>query len=48
LRQTQLLPLSALFAVDASSANYHENNKASIFYAESWLLTHYLMTRDWR
>jgi tetratricopeptide (TPR) repeat protein len=48
LRQFQLLPLSTLFAVNASSPYYHENNKASIFYAESWALTHYLMVQDWR
>ena len=48
LHQNQLLPLGTLFAVNASSPYYHENNKASIFYAESWALTHYLMTRDWR
>jgi tetratricopeptide (TPR) repeat protein len=48
LRQTPLLPLSTLFAVNASSPYYHEENKASIFYAESWALTHYLITRDWR
>jgi tetratricopeptide (TPR) repeat protein len=48
LQQKQLVPLSVLFAVDATSPYYHEDNKASIFYAESWALTHYLMTRDWR
>lgn len=48
LRQEKTLPLSTLFAIDASSPYYHEENKASIFYAESWALTHYLMTRDWR
>jgi tetratricopeptide (TPR) repeat protein len=48
LRQTPPLPLSTLFAVNASSPYYHEENKASIFYAESWALTHYLITRDWR
>jgi tetratricopeptide (TPR) repeat protein len=48
LRQNQLLPLSTLFAVNASSPYYHEENKTSIFYAESWGLTHYLITRDWR
>jgi tetratricopeptide (TPR) repeat protein len=48
LHQTPMLPLSTLFAVNASSPYYHENNKASIFYAESWVLTHYLMTEDWR
>jgi tetratricopeptide (TPR) repeat protein len=48
LQQTPPLPLGTLFAVNASSPYYHEENKASIFYAESWVLTHYLMTRDWR
>jgi len=48
LRHTPPLPLSTLFAVNASSPYYHEENKASIFYAESWALTHYLITRDWR
>jgi tetratricopeptide (TPR) repeat protein len=48
LHRTELLPLSTLFAVDASSPYYHEENKTSIFYAESWLLTHYLVTRDWK
>jgi hypothetical protein len=48
LHVTPPLPLSTLFAVDASSPYYHEKNKTSIFYAESWVLTHYLITRDWR
>ena len=48
LRQNSPLPLDTLFQVNASSPYYHENNKVSIFYAESWALTHYLITRDWR
>jgi len=48
LRETPLLPMTVLFAVDASSPYYHEESKTSIFYAESWALTHYLVTRDWR
>jgi tetratricopeptide (TPR) repeat protein len=48
LHHTPPLPLSTLFAVNASSPYYHEENKTSIFYAESWVLTHYLITRDWR
>jgi hypothetical protein len=48
LQGTKLLPLGTLFAVDASSPYYHEENRNSIFYAQSWLLTHYLITRDWR
>ncbi|HME01011.1 MAG TPA: DUF1570 domain-containing protein [Terriglobia bacterium] len=47
LRQNPPLPLTTLFQVNASSPYYHEENKTSIFYAESWALTHYLTTRDW-
>jgi hypothetical protein len=43
LRTQQFIPLSVLFAVDHSSPYYNESEKTSIFYAESWLLTHYLM-----
>jgi tetratricopeptide (TPR) repeat protein len=46
LRQNRLLPLPALFKVDASSPYYHEEQKASVFYAESWALTHYLEVTD--
>jgi len=46
LRQLHLLPLNTLFAVNSSSPYYNEESKASIFYAESWALTHYLTIRD--
>jgi tetratricopeptide (TPR) repeat protein len=46
LRQNRLLPLPTLFKVDATSPYYHEEQKASVFYAESWALTHYLEVRD--
>lgn len=46
LRHNRLLPLSALFAIDESSPYYHEKDKGSIFYAESWALTHYLFVKD--
>jgi len=42
LRQ-RFLPLSELIAVDRSSALYNEGERRSIFYAESWALTHFLM-----
>ena len=48
LKQEHPLPLRTLFAVNASSPYYHEENKTSIFYAQSWVLTHFLITRDWR
>jgi len=46
LRQQRLLPLATLFTVDHNSPYYHEENKGSIFYAESWAFTHYLEIRD--
>lgn len=46
LRQNSLLPLDTLLDVNYSSPYYHEESKASIFYAESWALTHYLIIRD--
>jgi len=46
LRQSRPLPLPTLFAVDFRSPYYHEENKGSIFYAESWALVHYLRIKD--
>ena len=46
LRQNRLLPLTTLFTVDHNSPYYHEENKGSIFYAESWALTHYLEIKE--
>jgi tetratricopeptide (TPR) repeat protein len=46
LRENRLLPLPVLFTVDANSPYYHEENKTSIFYAESWALIHYLQVTD--
>jgi tetratricopeptide (TPR) repeat protein len=46
LRQNALLPLTTLLKVDATSPYYHEEHKGSVFYAESWALTHYLEITD--
>lgn len=43
LGQRNLLPLETLFAVDTSSPYYNEDQKQTIFYAQSWLLVHYLI-----
>lgn len=48
LQQNRLLPLATLFAVDRNSPYYHEEQKGSAFYAESWALTHYLQVRDFQ
>jgi thioredoxin-like negative regulator of GroEL len=48
LRSKPLIPLPVLFKVDHNSPYYNEQNKVSIFYAESWALIHYLMLGDHR
>jgi tetratricopeptide (TPR) repeat protein len=44
LLRERYMPLAELIAVDHSSPLYNEGSKRSIFYAESWALTHYAMT----
>lgn len=46
LAENSLLPLNELFAVTHDSPQYNESEHQGIFYAESWLLTHYLMLGD--
>jgi Tfp pilus assembly protein PilF len=46
LNANRMLPLATLFAVDRKSPYYHDESKGSVFYAESWLLTHYLIAGD--
>jgi tetratricopeptide (TPR) repeat protein len=43
LAHTPLMPLQKLFAVERDSPEYNERQSQGIFYAESWLLVHYLM-----
>jgi tetratricopeptide (TPR) repeat protein len=46
LSQNRLLPLTTLLAVDHNSPYYHDEQKGTVFYAESWALTHYLIVTD--
>ncbi|HEY6447249.1 MAG TPA: hypothetical protein VIY53_12380, partial [Acidobacteriaceae bacterium] len=46
LQHTPFIPLETLFRVDADSPYYHEEQKVSVFYPESWALTHDLLTSD--
>jgi tetratricopeptide (TPR) repeat protein len=46
LRQNRLLALPTLLKVDHSSPYYHEEQKGSVFYAESWALTHFIEITD--
>jgi hypothetical protein len=43
LLRERFIPLAQLIAVDSSSDLYNEGERRSIFYAEAWALTHYLM-----
>ena len=43
LAQKPLMPLRELFAVTRDSPEYNERERQGVFYAESWLLAHYLM-----
>jgi tetratricopeptide (TPR) repeat protein len=46
LKKYSMMPLPALMAVTWDSPYYTETDKAAIFYAQSWALTHYLMLGD--
>ena len=46
LARQPLMPLAELFAVTHDSPQYNERERQGIFYAESWLLTHFLMAGD--
>jgi tetratricopeptide (TPR) repeat protein len=48
LRQQQILPLTTLLTIDHSSPYYHDEQKGSVFYSESWALTHYLEITDYK
>src|SRR5439155_1233507 len=44
LRTHDLMPLPELFAIGAGSAAYHEGDRRGTFYAQSWLLTHMILS----
>jgi hypothetical protein len=44
LQQSKLIPVEVLLQVDHRSPYYNEENRASMFYAESWALVHFLLT----
>src|ERR1700730_11715950 len=43
LNKNEWLPIKTLLSVTETSPYYNEKNPASIFYAESWAVTHYLL-----
>jgi len=46
LTEQPLMPLADLFSVKEDSPAYNEEQRQGRFYAESWLLTHFLMVGD--
>lgn len=42
----RLMPLERLFAITRNSAEYNTPSRAALFYAESWALTHMLVTDE--
>ena len=46
LANAPMMPLDVLFSVGRDSPQYNEATRQGVFYAESWLLTHYLMNGD--
>jgi tetratricopeptide (TPR) repeat protein len=43
LGERKLIPIQTLLEVDHNSPYYNESDRASVFYAESWAVVHYLM-----
>jgi Tfp pilus assembly protein PilF len=46
LAREPFMPLTELFSVSPDSPQYNERSLQGIFYAESWLLTHFLIAGD--
>lgn len=46
LKSRSFIPLIELFAIDEASPEYNERDRQSLFYAESWVLMHYLLTEQ--
>ena len=43
LRESKLIPIDTLLLADSQSPYYNEENRVSVFYAESWAIVHYLL-----
>ncbi len=48
LRQTEMIPLKTLLAVNRRSPYYNREDKMTVFDAETWALTHYLMSQGFK
>jgi Tfp pilus assembly protein PilF len=43
LQEGRLIPIESLLLADVHSPFYNEQNRVSVFYAESWAIVHYLL-----
>jgi len=43
LQENRLIPIDTLLSAASNSPYYNEQNRVSVFYAESWAIVHYLM-----
>ena len=46
LKREPMMPMPELFGVGHDSPQYNESNRQGMFYAESWLLAHFLVAGD--
>jgi len=44
LRRNALIPMADLLTADSSSPDYHEEDRVGLFYAQSWVAVHFLMS----
>jgi Flp pilus assembly protein TadD len=48
LMRNALIPLPQLLALDTSARDYNEGDRRGVFYAESWALVHFLLSKPER
>jgi tetratricopeptide (TPR) repeat protein len=46
LRGSRRIPLTRLMAIDARSPEYLDSSRSDVFFAESWVLVHYLLVGE--
>ena len=44
LRDNALIPMAEFLTLDTSSPDYHEQDRAGLFYAQAWVTVHYLLS----
>jgi tetratricopeptide (TPR) repeat protein len=46
LRGKALIPMTSFLTADTSSADYHEQDRVGLFYAQCWVAVHFLMSDE--